>query len=125
MMLFPNGCVMCKNDTETADHLFLHRMTARYLWLKVLGEVGFYWVAPTSVKGIMLDRSLGFGMNKMAQTLWNCMVFSLLWNIWMERNSIIFEDKESVLEDIYEKEKFSALCGPSRINLSRVFPFHC
>ncbi|KAL5538425.1 hypothetical protein UlMin_043523 [Ulmus minor] len=109
MNLFPNRCAMCKKDAETADHLFLHCMTARYLWVKVLGEVGLYWVAPATVKGIMLDRTLGFGRNKMAQTLWNCMVFSLLWNIWMERNSRIFEDKESVLEDIYEKAKFSAL----------------
>ncbi|KAL5569671.1 hypothetical protein UlMin_026246, partial [Ulmus minor] len=109
MILFPNRCVMCKKEAETADHLLLHCMTARYLWLKVLGEAGLYWVAPTSVKGLMLDRTLGFGRNKMAQTLWNCMVFSLLWNIWMERNSRIFEDKESVLEDIYEKAKFSAL----------------
>ncbi|KAL5549263.1 hypothetical protein UlMin_004494 [Ulmus minor] len=109
MNLFPNMCAMCKKDAETADHLFLHCMTARYLWVKVLGEVGLYWVDPATVKGIMLDRTLGFGRNKMAQTLWNCMVFSLLWNIWMERNSRIFEDKESVLEDIYEKAKFSAL----------------
>ncbi|KAL5567832.1 hypothetical protein UlMin_024407 [Ulmus minor] len=99
----------CVVNAETADHLFLHCMTARYLWVKVLGEVGLYWVVPATVKGIMLDRTLGFGRNKMAQTLWNCMVFSLLWNIWMERNSRIFEDKESVLEDIYEKAKFSAL----------------
>ncbi|KAL5572344.1 hypothetical protein UlMin_021941 [Ulmus minor] len=50
MYLFSNRCVMCKKEAETADHLLLHCMTARYLWLKVLGEVGLYWVAPTSVK---------------------------------------------------------------------------
>ena len=100
---------MCKKDAETADHMFFHCMSARFLWLKVLGDVGFYWVAPMSVRVIFLDRSVGFGRNKMAQTLWNCMVFSTLWNIWIERNSRIFEDKEMILEDIYEKTKFSAL----------------
>ena len=69
MMLSPNMCVLCKKDAETADHLFIHCMSARFLWLKVLGEVGFYWVAPASVRRMFLDRSLGFGRNNMTQTL--------------------------------------------------------
>ncbi|KAL5539799.1 hypothetical protein UlMin_044293 [Ulmus minor] len=109
MMLSPNMCVICKKDEETANHLFLHCYSARFLWLKALGEVGLHWVAPASVRGMFLDRSLGFGSNKMAKTLWNCMVFSLLWHIWLERNTRIFEDKEILLEDFFEKAKFSNL----------------
>ena len=109
MMLSPNRYVMCKKDEESMNHLFLDCCSARFLWLKALGEVGLHWVAPVSVRGMFLDRTLGYGSNNMAKTLWNCMVFSLLWHIWLERNNRIFEDKKSVLEDIYEKAKFSTL----------------
>ncbi|KAL5575498.1 hypothetical protein UlMin_017197 [Ulmus minor] len=81
MMLSPNRCVMCKKDEESVNHLFLHCCSARFLWLKALGEVGIHWAAPASVRGMFLDRTLGYGSNNMAKTLWNCMVFFLLWHI--------------------------------------------
>ncbi|KAL5543390.1 hypothetical protein UlMin_007174 [Ulmus minor] len=69
MMLSPNMCVICKKDEESVNHLFLHCCSARFLWLKALGEVGIHWAAPASVRGMFLDRTLGYGSNNMAKTL--------------------------------------------------------
>ncbi|KAL5583298.1 hypothetical protein UlMin_015740 [Ulmus minor] len=123
MMLSPNRCVMCKRDEESVNHLFLHCCSARFLWLKALGEVGIHWAAPASVRCMFLDRTLGYGSNNMAKTLWNCMVFSLLWHIWLERNIRIFEDKEMLLEDIFEKAKFSTLQWAFSDKSFKGFPF--
>ncbi|KAL5541335.1 hypothetical protein UlMin_044595 [Ulmus minor] len=108
---------------KSVNHLFLHCCSARFLWLKALGEVGIHWAAPASVRGMFLDRTLGYGSNNMAKTLWNCMVFSLLWHIWLERNIRIFEDKEMSLEDIFEKAKFSALQWAFLDKSFKGFPF--
>ncbi|KAL5545313.1 hypothetical protein UlMin_009097 [Ulmus minor] len=99
MMLSPNRCVMCKKDEESANHLFLHCCSARFLWLKALGEVGLHW---------------HYGI------VWFFPFFGI--SGWRE-NTRIFDDKEMLLEDIFEKAKFSALQWAFSDKSFKGFPF--
>ena len=42
-------CYMCKCNSETIDHLFLHRLVSLEPWGMVFGLFGVCWVMPMSV----------------------------------------------------------------------------
>ena len=86
---------MCKEKGESLDRLFLHCKVARSLWVRLLQEAGFCWVFPTFCGSLMVEKPIGFGTNHLAKVMWKCIVLSLLWVIWIERNSRIFEDKSN------------------------------
>ena len=44
---------MCKCNSETIDHLFLHCPVALELWDMVFGLFGVCWVMPFSVVGLL------------------------------------------------------------------------
>ncbi|KAL5569664.1 hypothetical protein UlMin_026239 [Ulmus minor] len=100
MYLFPNRCVMCKKEAETADHLLLHCMTARYLWLKVLVEAGLYWdeLVLTDQRGIV-NEIVSFYENLYKETSTGWWDFEeIIWGSisveraeWLERP---FEEEE-------------------------------
>lgn len=64
-----------------------------------------------------------FDYNKMAKVLWQCMVLALLWTIWMERNSRIFEERSMELIGIFEKAKYLASLWASTDTAFKDFPF--
>ena len=64
-----------------------------------------------------------FGTNNLAKVMWNCIVLSLLWVIWIERNNRIFEDRVMRSEDLFEKAKYLASLGASSDKIFEEFPF--
>ena len=70
-----------------------------------------------------MEEVLGLGTNKMARALWKSMVMSLLWLLWIERNSRIFSKKEMSPHDIFEKAKVLASLWASTDKAFRGFPF--
>lgn len=58
---------------------------------------------PRSVEELIMISHVGFGRSRDASLLWNCAVFSLFWNIWIERNSRIFKNRELSLSLLWEK----------------------
>lgn len=48
-------CCMCKQDGESVDHLLLHCLFARKLWLFVLCLFGVQWVMPIRVVDLLVS----------------------------------------------------------------------
>jgi hypothetical protein len=93
-------CCMCKNGWETADHLLIHCEVAAALWGFVFQRFGIQWVLPDKVIDLLFGWFNGFG--KHSSDIWNLVPLCLMWSLWQERNSRIFEDKENSLLHLQE-----------------------
>ena len=113
---------MCKEEGDTLDHLLVHCKVARSLWVRLLQEAGFCWVFPIFCGSLMVEKPIGFGTN-LAKVMWKCIVLSLLWVIWIERNNRIFEDKVMRSEDLFEKAKYLASLWAFSEKNFKEFPF--
>lgn len=89
----PN-CVMCSNEMgESRDHLFLHCITARDLWLCFVQAFGFDWVAPRTVVDLLAfwqSREYSSGLREL---IWRLAPLAICWTLWKERNNRSFNNK--------------------------------
>lgn len=106
--LCPQWCVMCKRNSESADHLFLPCLVAFVFWQRLFGLRDDQWVAPQECIHMLLVRFEGFGGNKRAKTMWSCVVFAVFWSIWLERNARIFDGKELDVKALWERAEYLA-----------------
>ena len=90
---------MCKCNSETVDHLFLHCLVASELWDMVFGLFGVCWVMPLSIVGLFACWKGHFGHHRNGD-IWMAVPHCLMWCIWKERNSRCFEDKERSMLDL-------------------------
>ena len=93
-------CCMCKNGWETGDHLLLHCEVTTASWGFVFQMFGIQWVLPAKVIELLFRWFNGFG--KHSSDIWNLVPLCLMWSLWQERNSRIFEDKEKSLLHLQE-----------------------
>jgi hypothetical protein len=93
-------CCMCRRDGETISHLLLHCDMAFGLWSFVLRTFGICWVLP----GGVLDLFFGWynGLGKLHSKVWNMVPPCILWILWRERNSRIFENTERSVSQLQE-----------------------
>ena len=92
-------CYMCKCNSESADHLFLHCPVALELWDMVFSLFGVCWVMTRSVVGLLACWQGRFG-HHCNWDIWKAVPHCLLRCIWKERNSRCFEDNESSMLDL-------------------------
>ena len=90
---------MCKCNSESVDHLFLHCPVASELWDMVFGLFGVSWVMLLSVVGFFACWQGCFGRHRNG-VIWKVVPFYLMWCIWEERNSRCFEDIERSMPDL-------------------------
>ena len=90
---------MCKCNSESVDHLFLHCPVASELWDMVFGLFGVSWVMPLSVIGLFACWQGRFGRHRNG-VIWKVVPLCLMWCIWKERNSRRFEDTEHAMPDL-------------------------
>jgi hypothetical protein len=87
-----NWCCMCRCEGESVDHLLIHFHVANVLWHYVFSSFGILCVLPRSVFDL-LDGWWNL-LGKHTSEIWNMVPLCLMWTLWKERNSRIFEDKE-------------------------------
>lgn len=62
-----------------------------------------HWVIPRFVKEHHLTLHADFGRSQAAKVLQKCAMFALMWSIWIEHNSCIFQDKELLSLLLWDK----------------------
>jgi len=84
---------MCKKHGESVDHLLLHCDVARALWSYFYSLLGVEWVMPSSILDLLSawGTLLGHGS---AIHIWKQVPLGILWGLWRERNTRLFENVE-------------------------------
>ena len=110
---------MCRRDGETINHPLIHCDMAVGLWNFVFWKFGIIWVLP----GCVLDLFFGWynGLGKFHSKIWNMVPLCLLWTLWREQNSHIFENSEhtdSQLQELFSNTLYEWVIawGYSRFN---------
>jgi len=86
-------CVMCKKHGESVDHLLLHCDVAWIVWSSFYRLFGVEWVMPSSV----VDLLSAWGtllVRGPVHRIWKQVHLCVLWGLWRERNSRLFDDVE-------------------------------
>ena len=109
MCLSPSWCVLCKENAENIDHLFIHCSYSLKLWWRMLGALGAEWVIPKGCFELLSINLRISGKGKRAGILRDCLFHAIFWNIWMERNRRIFQGHTGVrVEELWDRIKFWA-----------------
>ena len=85
---------------ETIDHLFLHLLSG--LWIVVLCVFPFWGTLGHASKGVLdlLSCWQGSFQRQQSSEIWAVIPHCLLWCLWRERNSRIFEDGDRNILDL-------------------------
>lgn len=98
-------CVMCFEEEETLDHLFLHSLVSKNIWRGILVWLGmdegsfancikaFNFYSDSPQKYLSMDNISMF---------W----FIMWWSIWLGRNNILFCSFVVSIDDIVAYFKF-------------------
>jgi len=84
---------MCKKHGESVDHLLLHCDVARIVWSSFYRLFGVEWVMPSSVVDLLSAWGTLLGRGPVHR-MWKQVPLCVLWGLWREKNSRLFEDVE-------------------------------
>lgn len=87
-----NRCCLCCCDGETMNHLRLHYKLSHALWSAIFEVFGIHWIMPKTISSLLFAWRNWFG--KHLPTIWNMVPECLMWLVWTEHNTHIFEDNE-------------------------------
>ncbi|KAK2651427.1 hypothetical protein Ddye_011283 [Dipteronia dyeriana] len=83
-------CVLCNNETERIDHLFLLCLWAWKLWIVCMDWWGVANCANNSMKAWLQGWS-GLCSSINSRRVWDTLFFPLSWTIWEAKNQMIFK----------------------------------
>jgi ribonuclease HI len=83
----PNRCILCKEDSETTLHLFVHCHFFQQVWHHVSTSLNFseHWLGPSI--------SSCFNSWCSRPQIYLSLPAIVCWNVWLARNAAIFDDK--------------------------------
>lgn len=87
----PGRCALCKNDLETANHLFMECPTAKKVWSEVLKQMNL----TIEWEGQSLSEAWQNWWNKIPEQKLRNLPATICWGIWIARNRHIFQEKET------------------------------
>ncbi|XP_016164319.1 uncharacterized protein LOC107606819 [Arachis ipaensis] len=92
-------CVLCKMGDENVHHLFLGCNFSWQVWGAWISHVGLHWIYPGTVKEHFQSWT-EFSSNKEERKRWMVCFCAIMWNIWLERNRRIFQNKEKGAQEV-------------------------
>ncbi|QHO00379.1 uncharacterized protein DS421_13g406040 [Arachis hypogaea] len=102
-----NICVLCKKHVEHIHHLFLGYEFTWQVWCQWLSNFGRLWTIPGSLKE-HFESWTGVANRKQGErNKWIICFFSVIWNVWLERNRRMFDNTEGSAEEVFHKSVIS------------------
>ncbi|GJU32844.1 reverse transcriptase zinc-binding domain-containing protein, partial [Tanacetum coccineum] len=97
-----NRCCLCLNDLEDLKHLFFQCPFSKAVWRKVLTmtEIKVFEYEWKEVIQTLIQAGTGNSINSVVRRL----IFAAsVYNIWVERNRRIFQDKKMTDDEVFKR----------------------
>jgi len=85
-----NRCHMCKLNSESINHLFLHCTVAIDLWHMFFSIFGISWTLPRNIKETVESWSF-WKVSKAIKSIWKMVPDCIFWCLRTERNRRCFD----------------------------------
>lgn len=85
-------CVMCLEEEENPDHIFLQCQYVRNIWRSITHNLQISKL-PSRVNKL-LSSWREININNNVKTEWDVPILAIQWYIWFERNQRIFNHKQ-------------------------------
>jgi len=82
----PGYCILCKQDVETAAHLFIHCLFTQQIWKDISRFMGI----PSTWRQNSLRACFTHWVNN--QKLHPALPLFICWGVWLHKNRCLFED---------------------------------
>ncbi|KAI8528943.1 hypothetical protein RHMOL_Rhmol12G0187200 [Rhododendron molle] len=82
-------CKFCFAELETADHLLLHCKFVWDTWGNVLSWWGIQGPLPNALDDLYRWWD-DWNFKAKKRIIWDCLLFAVLWTIWLTRNEAVF-----------------------------------
>lgn len=90
-------CVLCGDQVETINHLFLQCKWTDQLWRMFISMKGIKWVKPGSIADVLRCWNIDGNVNN-KEKRWKIVPSCIWWTVWTERNKRSFEGMQSSLQ---------------------------
>ena len=91
----PSRCVLCKDQSETGNHLFIHCSFSKKVWDFLTQDLGHSWCVPFNLLDFFCQWHGLFNMSVLQEKS-SSILPHFCWSIWKERNNRIFRDREEL-----------------------------
>ena len=95
------NCVLCDQQHEDINHLFLHCSLSHLIWSWWLNLWGLQWVFPGSIR-MAFEQWKAPSYGPFFRNVWCASFFIIVWSIWKERNARCFNQKSLHPSQIHE-----------------------
>ncbi|XP_057719827.1 uncharacterized protein LOC130934259 [Arachis stenosperma] len=94
-------CVLCNNCVESSHHLLLGCSFSWQIWCAWLSYAGRLWSCPGSLKEHFLSWT-EVTTRKADRKAWMVSFCAIIWNLWLERNRRLFQNRSKGVEEIVD-----------------------
>ena len=92
--------MLCKNDEETAEHLFIQCNYARRVWDRLLSSIERHTQVPMTWEQFVQWTIMHGKGKRSAAKMFKTVLAEGVYGLWKERNSRIFEHKSRSEEQL-------------------------
>lgn len=99
-------CVLCGVEEESEDDFMCKCPYVVGIWQSFLSLMGCVWVLDSRVERVISDWP-GVPFVGEKGVAWKLILATILWALWKERNSRIFDGKSRNIGEVFEKAKWN------------------